>query len=152
MTENSPNEEYTKINLKEILLRGAVMLFIFILLSLYLYLIQSAYDEAAKKNEVIKKLFLFSSTIFGAGLIWDVSKHIALLKIENLKKFIQSLKFSAIWGLLYLAMATLTYATTNVLAGWLTIFSLFFLFAALVFCALCINSITQAIDQAMEKT
>ena len=148
--ESASNNKSSGVSIKDALLRAGVMLVVFFALSLYLYLVQLAYDDASKCNAPFRKAILFSMTIFGAGLIWDVAKHLAFLKIDNLKIFVGSLGKAAIWGLLYIVSSGITYALTNVWSGWGTIFIMIPLFGTLVFCALCITATTDAINSALE--
>ena len=136
--------------MKKLLLRAAALIFMFVLLVGYLYLIQLELDSAAKGSW--RRAGLFALTIFGAGLIWDVSKHVAQLEFDSLTGFLKAFLKSLLYLGLYAASALTTYALTNVWAGPQTVLSPFVAVVAAFSCYLCIREGSKAIEHATGET
>jgi hypothetical protein len=140
------NQGKKSISLKELLIRGLALLLVFFILALYLYLIQGAYEHAPEKTFV--RAAYFAATIFGAGLIWDVSKHVAQLEYSNLTGFLHSLWKSAGYLICYAVFFIITYALTNIWAGPQSFLIPFTALAAAGFCILGIREGGRSIEHA----
>lgn len=147
MSDQFPrNPEKKSMSFIVLLVRGVALLLVFCILALYLYLIQRAYENAPAKT--LARAAYFAATIFGAGLIWDVSKHVAQLKYNSLKGFFLSLWKSFAYLFLYALLFFITYALGNIWAGPQTVLMPFTALAAAVFCILGIREGGRTIEHA----
>lgn len=146
MNHLPPSAPLQKSSISTLFIRGGGLFFVFLVLVLYLYLIQRAYDGLPKESWL--RPFFFALTIMGAGVTWDVSKYVAFLKIERLKGFLYESSFALALIILYAFLALLTVALTKELAGPFTVATPFTAIGALTSCGLAVWRGSRAIEYA----
>jgi hypothetical protein len=136
-----------KISYLELFIRFSGLVVVFFILVCYLYLVQTQYDHAEEGSW--NRTFYFGLTILGAGLTWDVSKHVATLPIENLGSFLCDLGKFFGWLIIYFSFGLLTIALITTLAHKLFIVIAFI--AALSSALFCIFAGIRSIEHATTK-
>lgn len=136
-------------SVRELLIRSVGLIGVFFILVLYLYLVQTQYDHAEEGSW--NRRFYFGLTILGAGLTWDLSKHVATLPIKNLTNFLYDLGKCIFWLALYFLFGLLAVTlNTTPVGSSLELTALTFL-AALISALLCIFAGIRAIEHATAR-
>jgi len=130
--------------LKYILVRAAALVSVFLLLALYLYLIQISYEKSLERS--FSRALYFAATIFGAGLIWDVSKHIAQLPIGNLVAFLKNVICSIFFMFSHYVYMGITYLLTSTWAGIPTVVTPITAILGVAFYFASLNRLTAAVE------
>ncbi|MBU0564668.1 hypothetical protein [Pseudomonas kunmingensis] len=92
---------------------------IFFIFSLYVWLIQNAYNEEVPKH---MKAILFSLTILFGGLSYDCAKKIMLMEHRLFLVFINQLAEGVVYLIAMILLCILSVTATNfeyVVAGWI---------------------------------
>ena len=134
---------------RDLLLRVTAFIIVFAILVLYLYGIQLAYE--VPKQHPLAKAALFSGVVMGSGLCWDVTKHVAKLKSNQLRRFLTTLGKTFLFTTLYVVLLTIAYLLLGPWAGPQTIASPIIAILSIFFCVKANLAFGEAIDAALKE-
>ena len=156
MPENSkPSNDVKK--LVPALGRTASLFGLYLFFGTYIFGVQVMYDQVTKSAELahtfrlgVLRIFLFTLVVFGAGLAWDVMKHMAYLSYPKLKVFNVGMSECLAYLAGYIALGSCAWLVMGPLAGPLTIGVLIYAGSSIYFLYTAITVFDDAVKSTLD--